>query len=222
MITADDTRPIVFLGPSLPLAEARRILDADYRPPIKRGDLPGLDLGRKILIVDGEFDQSLSVSPKEILRLLDGGSFVSGASSMGALRAAELAPMGMIGIGRIFEGYRTGRIEGDDEVALKYCPFKLRALTVPQVNVRFWLEDLEVAKLIDAQERGLLLRRSRRIYYADRTPDRLAQAVLDALGAARLDLIRGRGFGKVSDVKAEDAREALASVARLVPGGPPA
>ena len=45
------------------------------------------------------------------------GTQVFGAASMGALRAAELAPFGMIGVGAIFAAYRDGRLTGDDEVA---------------------------------------------------------------------------------------------------------
>jgi ribosomal protein S12 methylthiotransferase accessory factor len=78
------TPPIVYLGPSLPVAEAQRILEADYRPPIKRGDLPAHYDGT-VVIIDGEFGQNLSVSPNEILQLLDQGMHVIGASSMGAL-----------------------------------------------------------------------------------------------------------------------------------------
>ena len=33
---------VVFLGPSLPLAEARSLLTADYRPPLRRGDLDAI------------------------------------------------------------------------------------------------------------------------------------------------------------------------------------
>jgi hypothetical protein len=37
---------------------------------------------------------------------------------MGALRAAELHTFGMVGVGRVFEGYRDGVYEDDDEVAV--------------------------------------------------------------------------------------------------------
>ena len=55
-----------------------------------------------ILIVDGEFGQSLSVWHKEILHALHRGIRVVGASSMGALRAAELDRFGMEGVGEIY------------------------------------------------------------------------------------------------------------------------
>ena len=63
--------PLVDLGPSLPVARAETLLAADYRPPVKRGDLPTSYDGT-IVMIDGELSQSLSASPKEILCLLDG------------------------------------------------------------------------------------------------------------------------------------------------------
>ncbi|HVQ13831.1 MAG TPA: TfuA-like protein, partial [Vicinamibacterales bacterium] len=101
---------VVFLGPSLPVDEARRILPARYLRPAQCGDvLRARRLSPKVIaIVDGVFASTPSVWHKEILLAIDDGIAVVGASSMGALRAAELAPFGMIGIGRIFDAYRDG------------------------------------------------------------------------------------------------------------------
>lgn len=209
-----DERPCVFLGPSLPLDEARSLINAEFRPPVRRGDLATLEPHRLVLIIDGEFHQNFSVSPKEILRLLDQGGTVVGASSMGALRAAELADCGMIGLGWVFAAYRSGVIVGDDEVALAYCPFRLQALTVPLVNVRHWLGRLESAGLIDAAASARVLRRARQVFYADRTPERLEEVVATALGPERTARIRSSDLAEIDDVKAADARSALASVGR--------
>ena len=123
---------VVFLGPTLAREDAERILDADYLPPICRGDLAKLpEHVRYVGIVDGEFYQSLSVSPKEVLKLLRRGVTVFGSSSMGALRAAETWKLGMIGVGKIFAMYRDGILDADDEVALdlrtRNLPKALRA-----------------------------------------------------------------------------------------------
>jgi hypothetical protein len=131
---------IVFLGPSLDLATARSCLEATYLPPIKRGDLAQVPPGTGIVgIIDGEFQQTPAVSPKEILPLLDRGVTVCGASSIGALRAAELHTEGMIGVGAIFEMYRDRIIDADDEVAVAYSPSTLRPVSEPLVNIRFAL-----------------------------------------------------------------------------------
>jgi len=208
--------PVVFLGPSLVRAEADGLIAADYRPPIRRGDLETVEPGRTVLILDGEFDQSLSVSPKEILRCLQAGSVVLGASSMGALRAVELAPLGMIGIGRVFELYRTGRIEGDDEVAVSYCPLTMQAHTIPLVNIRCWLESARCAGCLEAIEPERILRRARRIFYADRTPERVLAVLAECLGAERFESLRARGLAEIPDVKADDARTALSAIRQFV------
>ena len=200
--------PIVYLGPSLPFATAAAILAADYRPPVKRGDLPVRHSGT-IVIIDGEFHQSLSVSPKEILRLLDAGTRILGAASMGALRAAELAKYGMEGVGWVFEAYRSGRIEADDEVAVSYSPEDLRCLTVPLVNVRRWLDELTASGNIDALTARRLFRRARQMFYADRTEERLWEAWGQFLVTPGLERLLALTDGQITDVKADDARLTL-------------
>ena len=101
---------VVFLGPSLSIDQARRTLPALYLGPARCGDvLRARRLSpRAIAIVDGVFASTPAIWHKEILLALEDGIAVFGASSMGALRAAELVPFGMVGIGRIFEAYRDG------------------------------------------------------------------------------------------------------------------
>src|SRR5262245_54789158 len=101
---------VVFLGPSLPRQAAESILAADYRPPVRKGDIYALLTSgvSRIIIIDGIFHNAPSVWQREILAALDQGIEVLGASSMGALRAAELHTFGMQGFGTIFEWYRDG------------------------------------------------------------------------------------------------------------------
>src|SRR5438105_3864993 len=205
---APGPRPIVYLGPSLTLDEAQGLLDGEYRPPVKRGDLPHSFDGT-IVMIDGEFGQSLSVSPNEVLRLLDQGTRIIGASSMGALRAAELYPYGMQGCGWIFDAYMSGRLIADDEVAVTYSPLDLAALTVPLVNVRAWIERLESTGRIDGPTGRLLVARARRIFYADRTEEYLFAEWEKAIGTEKLRQILLASGGQITDIKAEDARHAL-------------
>ena len=53
----DNGGTIVFLGPSLPRAEARSILDADYRPPVQQGMVLEVlrERPRNIVLIDGYF-----------------------------------------------------------------------------------------------------------------------------------------------------------------------
>src|SRR5262249_22792608 len=78
-----ELRPLIFLGPSLDLEEAARILDAEFRPPIKRGDLLEAirDGFRWIGIIDGTFHQNLTVSVQEIRHAMEQGVHLYGSSS---------------------------------------------------------------------------------------------------------------------------------------------
>ena len=131
---------VVFLGPSLSIDQARRTLPARYLGPARCGDvLKARRLSpRAIAIVDGVFGRTAAIWHKEILLALEDGIAVFGASSMGALRAAELVPFGMVGIGRIFEAYRDGLYTDDDEVALLHGPADsaYRGLSEAMVNIR--------------------------------------------------------------------------------------
>ncbi len=81
----------VFLGPTLTLAKARRMLDVVYLPPVRQGDLYRLtELRRpsRVALIDGYFSQVPAVWHKEILWALHRGVRVYGAASMGALLLA--------------------------------------------------------------------------------------------------------------------------------------
>lgn len=134
-------RRVVFLGPSLPqLAGATRIQGVEVLPPIAALDLLRLELtsGDVVGIVDGYFHQSQAVPHKEILAILGKGVHVFGAASLGALRAAELEPWGMRGVGRIFAGFRARHLVADDEVALRHAGAEhgYARLSEPLVNIR--------------------------------------------------------------------------------------
>ncbi len=162
--------PVIYLGPSLELDVARAHLEAIYLPPIKRGDLERLPPDTEMVgIVDGEFYQALSVSPKEILPLLDRGITVLGAASMGALRAAETHMYGMIGVGAIFEMYRDGIIDADDEVAVSYSPSDGRVLSEALVNIRIALADAASQGIISAHEADRIIRAMKDIYFPFRS-----------------------------------------------------
>jgi hypothetical protein len=195
----------IFLGPTLELSAAKAILDAEYLPPITRGDLGRLgDRIKTVGIIDGEFYQSLAVSPKEILPLLDSGIEVYGASSMGALRAAETYPSGMIGVGEIFEWYRDGVIDADDEVALTYDPASYRPTSVPLVNIRFCLRAAVSEGVIVQSSADEIVRAVEQLYFPSRSY-RVATQMCPELG----DFIRDRQ----PDQKRDDALLLLQTIA---------
>ncbi|MFO1145833.1 MAG: TfuA-like protein [Rhodospirillales bacterium] len=171
----------VFLGPSLPLDEARRICPAVYLPPVRLGDVHRcVEFGgaTAIGIIDGYFERVPAVWHKEILWALSNGVAVAGAASMGALRAAELAPFGMQGIGRIFEAYVRGAFapfdgepfEDDDEVAVVHGPAEAGWMaTEAMVNIRATLAAAAEGGMIESALRDRLAAAAKAMFYKDRS-----------------------------------------------------
>lgn len=162
------------MGPSLS-HEAVCTVPSDTRllPPIKRGDInqavqdfPNV---KAIGIVDGEFFQSFSISPKEILCAMDGGKRFFGSSSMGALRATELSVYGMVGIGRIYQMFFSGEIDADDEVAMTYDPATLKPISEPLVNIRIALSRSCESGQLRQSVMEAAIRFVKDLYYPDRT-----------------------------------------------------
>ncbi len=217
------SRIAVFLGPSLPAAEARRLLpSAEVRPPARRGDvyrLLGEDLDA-IAIIDGVFHGEPSVWPREIVAALDEGIRVYGAASMGALRAAECATFGMIGHGTVFAWYEEGRVEADDEVALRHGTAEAgwRALSTPLVNLRATLDAAATAGIVTRDEAAALVDEGRATYYPERGLRRLlAGTVASRWPAARLADVRAWLHAHEVDVKRQDAASLLERLAREAP-----
>jgi hypothetical protein len=161
-----------------------------------------------IAIIDGVFHSQPSVWHREILEAIDEGLHVFGASSMGALRAAELAPYGMTGVGTIFEWFRDGTLDGDDEVALLFAPESLGhfALSEPLVNIRATLARAVAEECLEHEQAATLLACAKRSFY----PDRSYQALLEypeiagwpVETKARLELFLAE---RVVDLKRDDA-----------------
>jgi len=182
---------IVFTGPTLPPTEAARILDAAYRPPAAIGDVYRAAQQRPwaIGIIDGFFESIPSVWHKEVLWAMAQGIHVYGAASMGALRAAELAAFGMTGVGTIFEAYRDGIIEDDDEVAVVHGPPELGyvQLSEAMVNIRSTLRKAVAAGIIAPATELALIEIGKASYYKQRNYERLlAQAAERSLPADEL------------------------------------
>lgn len=172
---------VAFLGPSLPAEEARRLAPCTVLPPARQGDVwRALSLRpRAIALVDGVFEAQPSVWHHEILAALEAGVAVFGGASMGALRAAELAPHGMVGVGRIFAWYRDGVVVDDSEVALLHAGEEhgWRPLTVPLVNVRHVAERARAARVLGRDAARALVEEARALFYQERTWPRVLERV---------------------------------------------
>ncbi|MGK3968462.1 TfuA-like protein [Sorangium sp. So ce118] len=209
-------KPIIFLGPCLPRAEARALLDADYRPPVRRGDV--LAAAREapplIGIIDGVFMHTLAPSPREVLQAIETGVPILGSSSLGALRAVELEPFGMVGVGRIFEMFKRRELIADDEVALVFSSEDLRALSEPLVNIRHALAAAEREGLISGAERRRLIRIGREIYFPERSYRRLFREAEGRVRPEALAALEGFVRSGDHDLKASDARALLVEARR--------
>jgi len=204
-------RIIVFLGPSLDLPAAEKILPAEYRPPAKRGDLlAAAGEGATIIgLIDGVFHQESAVAHREILTAIKNGVTVIGASSMGALRAAEMDTLGMAGIGEIYRMYKSGELESDDEVALVFDPESGLALSEPLINIRFTLKRAQDEGVIDATVHDALLASARSLFYPKRTYPALVSAAGDAVDEKTKERFLGWVVTGSCDQKRNDAIAAL-------------
>lgn len=212
---------ILFAGPSLP--DATRICGDAFtvRPPAAHGDaLAAVRAGaRAIGIVDGSFEHVAPVWHKEILFALDSGVHVFGAASMGALRAAECACFGMIGIGRIYADFASGRRVDDADVALLHGPAELGypALSLPLVNVDATLDRIADEKRLDAARLARLREAAAGLFYKTRTWSRIVEtAGMAEDGPRLLQLLHASAV----DRKREDALLLVAAMADFPPQTP--
>jgi hypothetical protein len=202
---------VVFLGPSLKLEEARLILDAQFLPPIQRGDIEQLlrgDVPAAVGIIDGRFLQSFSISPKEILKGMEAGVKMYGSSSMGALRAVELARYGMIGIGQVYRLFASGDLDADDEVAMVFDQVDYAPLSDPLVNMRIALEAARASAVISEETKRLFIEEACKIYFPERTYDRVLTEIGERIPEVEKAALR-RFLPSAPDAKREDAIQLL-------------
>lgn len=177
-------KAIVFVGPTLSPHHVSEVMDAVCLPPVAQGDVYRASLGwpSAIGIIDGYFECVPSVWHKEILWAMSQGIHVFGSASMGALRAAELASFGMAGVGAIFEAYRDGVLEDDDEVAVAHGPAEdgYRSGSDAMVNIRSTLVRAQAEGILDTAVANLLRQIAKELFYPERS-----YAHILALAAAR-------------------------------------
>ncbi|WP_300061575.1 TfuA-like protein [uncultured Roseobacter sp.] len=213
---------ILFAGPSITGVDSALLKPVDLRPPVQQGDvyLAAQEAPGAIAIIDGFFEGAPAVWHKEILWALTRGIAVLGASSMGALRAAEMERFGMQGFGGIFEAYRDGVLEDDDEVALLHGPADLGYpnLSLAMVNARATLAAASAAGLIEAAEEAALVASAKAQFYKIRSWDSvLSDPAAPRLGDSRLADLRHWIATHAVDQKRLDAEALLQHLAQGAP-----
>lgn len=223
----DPRTPIaVFLGPSLAKHKAERVLQANYYPPVRMGDVYRLMATgvQTIVIIDGVFHNTTPVWQRELVAAIDKGITVVGASSMGALRAAELDRLGMIGHGQIYQWYRDGVIDGDDEVSLLHADEALgyQSISEPMVNIRYNLGLAVERSVLTSSQASTLLSLVKARYFGDRSYHLLLQSalVMELALPQRNDLIDLLTESPVN-LKQKDATSVLRYCAELAGRQPP-
>ena len=208
----------VFAGPTLPPGHpARAGLEAHFAGPAAQGDVY-LAARRQpwgIVIIDGYFERVPAVWHKEILWAMARGVHVFGGGSIGALRAVELHPFGMVGVGAVFEAYRSGELEGDDEVALVHAPpdAGYRPLSEALVNMRWTLATAERQGILSAGTRAALIGLAKAMFYAERSYPALLRVAAEAgLPPRELDALMDWLPAHRADRKQADAIELLSHV----------
>ncbi len=212
---------IIYTGLSLSFDEAKEILDSRedveviYKRPIKRGDL-GLAIREHpdiIGIIDGVFHQNSAVGHREILKAINEGICVVGASSMGALRASELDSLGMKGIGYVYEQYATGKVTSDDDVAVMLDSETLEQLSEPLINMEYTFTKAVEKDIITQDEKAELISIAKSTFYPKRN-------YAQTLNGSKLDentknqLITFIRF--CEDIKKEDAKSLIRYIAHVI------
>ncbi|MEM9473302.1 MAG: TfuA-like protein [Pseudomonadota bacterium] len=204
---------ILFTGPTLAsqLANIKeRCPDIVVRGPAAWGDVAQAvrEGATRIGIVDGYFEQTRSVWHKEIIFALSSGAKVAGAASLGALRAAECQPFGMVPIGSIAHDYISGALFDDSDVALVHGPAELNylALSEPRVNVIATLNAMMKDNLISETEWKNAKAVADRMFYAELSL-RSVFANMQIMNANRIERMIKLAKARYVDAKQMDALE---------------
>ncbi len=168
---------------------------------------------RRICLIDGYFGNVPSVWHKEILFALKCGASVYGSSSMGALRAAELHPYGMIGFGWIYRLFRRGVLQDEDEVCVLHAVPELNfdALSEAMVNIRYSLRKMRACRHISRESEIRIVSRLKELHFSERNLPTIRNAFDDefgAQGAAKFELYERARV----DIKSRDAELMLHAV----------
>jgi hypothetical protein len=137
---------------------------------------------------------------------------------MGALRAAELHPFGMVGIGQVYEWYRDGTIDADDEVAVAHGPaeFAFARLSDSLVDIRDACGAAESAGIISQETAAVLVSLARADHYVERSLRRTLEKARHCGGdTLQLEAMEQFVARARPGVKERDARTLLETLARI-------
>jgi hypothetical protein len=121
--------------------------------------------------------------------MMEHGVHVFGAAGLGALRAAELDSFGMHGAGRVYQAFRDGALDRDDEVAVRHgtADDGYQPLSEAMVNIRSTLLAAQDQGIVSAATHNILLAAGTQLFYPDRTWEELLR-VTETMSADAADI----------------------------------
>lgn len=179
---AKDEMSYLFIGPSSYAIKLDIPSNMKIMPPARRGDIDDLISGTPpgtIVLVDGTYHSYPAVSHAEIRSAIDAGWKLWGLSSMGAIRAVELTPVGMKGYGEVFRMFSNNEDLPDDYVALihgdeaPYVP-----ISEPLVHIDFFLKDLVKDEIITFNVYIQLLESLSNMWFGYRTLKKVKKSLM--------------------------------------------
>lgn len=217
----ETTTPIVFLGPTLRPAAAAELCTFEFRPPAGMGDITRAVAKNPaaIILIDGVFEDQPSVWHKEILFALSKGIAVIGASSMGALRAAELSALGMTGYGAIYNAFADGQLNDDDEVAVVHGPAELNwpALSDAMIDIRDFVAQAVLSKVLEIEDANHIIGHAKLQFFKFRSLDAsLRSALQNYRTNTEIEQISDWFAKRGPGVKERDCRELLSNSTTII------
>jgi YcaO-like protein with predicted kinase domain len=216
----------VFAGPTLPDGLGRDLIDAAWLPPAECGDIWRVVRAgaHTVIVIDGRYASVPAPWHKEFHWALARGVRVIGAGSIGALRAAELRSLGMIGVGQVVRLYTDRVISGDDEVAVAHADASSgwRQLNDALVDCRYHLSDAARQGVISDDDADAVLDALRATFYPLRSLADAARRALDAPSArAVIEHVRTLPRQKQLDALEALRLAATPAGAKSATGAPP-
>ena len=124
---------------------------------------------------------------------------------MGALKALECEKFGMRGIGKIFNWYKSKKIDAEDEVAVSFNPVSHTTLSTPLVNVRFLLSKALEIKQITSKEKNKIIQIAQNIYFPQRNYQLIFETALkEGIPMQKVKFLKKMSANKKYDLKFQD------------------
>jgi hypothetical protein len=111
----------------------------------------------------------------------------------------------MIGIGKIFELYKKGVLDSDDEVAVTFSEQDYRLQSEALIDIRYTLYHAYKDGIIDRDTKHILIKTSKEIYFPHRNYDELFARVDGVVGAKILERLRRYLQTNRKSLKEEDS-----------------